>query len=138
MIIIIIIIYRLCRSKKKENNTTASSSNQGFIEKVNAHRSERSEDVQIYKDQLNTLMFHFQTTAGTEFKIFIEKEKTMEDLFKQFFEFIQKPEYIGKDDLFVFLKDGQAFKFGCKDKVMLHYNKDMNNIILITDQKNLI
>ena len=139
LIIIIIIIYCLCKtSKKQKNNTTVSSSNQGFIEKVNAHRSERSEDVQIYKDQLNTLMFHFQTTAGTEFKIFIEKEKTMEDLFKQFFEFIQKPEYIGRDDLFVFLKDGQAFKFGCKDKVMLHYNKDMNNIILITDQKNLI
>ena len=86
------------------------------------------------KDQ----MFHFKTTTGMEFKIFIEKEKTMEDLFKQFFEFIQKPEYIGRDDLFVFLKDGKAFKFGCKDKVMLHYNKDMNNIILIRDENNLI
>ena len=83
-------------------------------------------------------MFHFQTTAGTEFKIFIEKEKTMEDLFTQFFQFIQKSQYIGRNDLFVFLKDGKVFKFDCKDKVMLHYNKDMNNIIIVRDQNNLI
>ena len=132
VVIIIIIIYCLCKKFKKLENEKNRRSNTS----ANEHRSEKSEDTLI--DNNNEINFQFKTTAGKVTSISIDKNKTMDDLIKKYFQKIGLTKYYGRKDLFNFLKNANKFTFGFQDNVMLHYDNNGINIIVVLDTNNLI
>ena len=132
VVIIIIIIYCLCKKFKKLENEKNRRSNTS----ANEHRSEKSEDTLI--DNNNEINFQFKTTAGKVTSISIDKNKTMDDLIRKYFQKIGLTKYYGRKDLFNFLKNANKFTFGFQDNVMLHYDNNGINIIVVLDANNLI
>ena len=132
--VIIISIVIFCLIKKCHNNSEPGQNRTDERNDV-----PRSEDTRIENtDRINEIQFVFRTTAGRENTININRNKTMSDLLKVYFQEIGMSKYFGRKELFCFVKDAKKFNFDCQDSVINYYNEIGYNNIVVIDKHNII
>ena len=139
-IIIVLIIIICCLYKKCQQNEGTTGGNVNIKEKnfkgVNNNGELSSSEERIIKE--NMVNCTFKTTSGNVKKISFDKNKTMGELIKKFFEEMDLMRYYGRVDLFGFICNANVITFDNIDFVGNYFNTDGNNFILVRDLNNLI
>ena len=78
------------------------------------------------------MLFIFITTTQLKFEIFIEKDKTIDELIKLYFKEINHPELYG-DSSILFLYNGEIIKKGSKRLIKDYFKKNQINTIIVHD-----
>ena len=89
-------------------------------------------------NEKNKITCTFKTTSGKIEDIIIDKNKTISELIKYFFEKMNINKYYGRKDLFGFLYKANKVPFDSQDTVEHFFGEDENKWILVFDKNNLI
>ena len=139
--IIIVLILMFCLLKKCQQNKRTIGGDIKIGNKIgqidnNNNRGLSSSEERIIKE--NMVNCTFKTTSGNIKKIYFDKNKTMGELIKKYFEEMDIMRYYGRVDLFGFLCNANKITFDSLEFVNNYFSEDGNNFILVRDLNNLI
>ncbi len=89
-------------------------------------------------NEKNKITCTFKTTSGKIEDINCDKNKTISELIKYFFEKMNMNKYYGRKDLFGFLYKANKVPFDSQETVEHFFGEDENKWILVLDKNNLI
>ena len=89
-------------------------------------------------NEKNKITCTFKTTSGKIEDIIIDKNKTISELIKYFFEKMNINKYYRRKDLFGFLYKANKVPFDSQETVEHFFGDGENNWILVLDKNNLI
>ena len=138
IIVLIIIICYLFKKFQKNEGTNGGNVN---IKEKNFKGGKNDIELASPEERLiseNMVDCTFRTTSGNIKKITFDKNKTMGELIKNYFEEIDLMRYYGRADLFRFVCNVNVIPFGSLEFVWKYFNTDGNNFILVHDLNNLI
>ena len=134
IVILTIIICYIYKMKNNENNRKKLNIPNGAVTSDNEVINSEERII----NEKNKITCTFKTTSGKIEDITFDKNKTISELIKYYFEKMNMNKYYGRKDLFGFLYKANKVPFDSQETVEHFFGEDENKWILVFDKNNLI